>query len=269
MSMWRRRSKYICKANREDKHVHRGPDRVDILTFKYKMCKMDSSSDSESDASPRWSDTSSKGNVSGAAERKSAQKLPSMTHKQTGWHNVCIDPYDGSSEDSCTSTNDSRRPKKGSCRFWVKFRRGTAMHGPLPKEVKRNGTADGAGGSHFGDIHMLSDPEIDITNQKGNWPSSDVNDSEAKVLEDSGVFIKSLSDSPSPALLTDGGDCVQSLHGPSNGNSQEAATPPPDYITGHDSLFKRKLFPAQGEMGYWHRKRQCVTKIDRESNSPE
>ncbi|XP_041928718.1 uncharacterized protein LOC121693391 [Alosa sapidissima] len=264
MSTWRRRSKYNCKANREDKHVHRGPDRVDILTFKYKeMCKMDSSSDSESDASPRWSDTSSKGNVSSAAERKAAQKLPSMTHKPTGWHNVCIDPYDGSSEDSCTSTNDSRRPKKGSCRFWVKFRRGSAMHGPLPKEVKRSGPADGAG-----DIHMLSDPEIDITNQKGHWPSSDVNGSEAKVLEDSGVFTKSLSDSPSPVLLTDGGDCVQSLHGPSNENSQETGTQPPDYISGHDSLFKRKLFPAQGEMGYWNRKRQCVTKMGRESNSP-
>ncbi|XP_012692235.1 uncharacterized protein LOC105908299 [Clupea harengus] len=273
MSMWRRRPKYNCKAYREDKHVHRGPDRVDILTFKYKeMCKMDSSSDSESDASPRWSDTSSKGNVSGAAERRAAQKLPSLTHKPTGWHNVCIDPYDGSSEDSCSSMNGSRRPKKGTCRFWGKFRRGTAMHGPLPKEAKRSGTTDGAGGSHFGDIHMSSDSEIDFTNQNGNWPSSDVKDSKAGVLEDSGVFTRSPSDPPGPALSTVGGDCVRAVRGSSNENDQETPTPQlqsPDCTTGYDSLSKRKLVLPQGEMGYWHRKRQCMTKVEEESHSPE
>ncbi|KAL2098694.1 hypothetical protein ACEWY4_005174 [Coilia grayii] len=270
MSVWRRRSKYICKAHREEKHIHRGPDRVDILTLRYKeMCKMDSSSDSETDASPRWSDTSSKGNASGASERKAAQKLPSVVHKPTGWHNVRIDPYDGSSEDSCTSANDSRRPKKGSCRFWGKCRRGTAVHGSLPRVVRRCGPIDGGGGSLFGDVHMSSDSEDDFTNQDVNWPCRDVRDSKAVVLEDSGVSTRSPSDSAVSALFPVGGDSVPLMQGSSNDTNQDsAASRPqsPDCITGHDSLFKRKLFL---ETGYWHRKRQCVTNMEEEGINPE
>lgn len=137
------------------------------------------------------------------------------------------------------------------------------MHGPLPKEVKRSGTADGLGGTHFADIHMLSDTEIDFTKKNYSWPPNDVKDSKAE--EDSGVFTRSPFGSHRPALLNVASDCVQSAANDSpDKTSEETAARPYGNITGHDSLFKRK---PQGEVGSWHRKKRCVATGQREQQS--
>ncbi|XP_063040380.1 uncharacterized protein LOC134435387 isoform X2 [Engraulis encrasicolus] len=200
------------------------------------------------------SDYGHNGNASGTTERSSAAQKPStVLHKHTGWHNVGIDPYDGSSEDSCTSVNDSKRPKKGtnSYRFWGKSRRGTAAHGSFPRLVKRCVPLDSGvgGGSLFGDIHMLSGSDDDLTSQQVNWPC-DVQEPKVQVLEDSGISTRSLADSPMPVPVSVPvcGDCTPSTEGSPINSSLESS---------HDMLFKRKLFL---DTGYWHRKRRCVTK---------
>lgn len=134
------------------------------------------------------------------------------------------------------------------------------MHAPPPKDMKRSGPADGPGGTHFADIHMLSDTEMDLTKGNANWPSGDVKDCNAEVLEDSGVFTRSPSASQTPAPLTGASHCVLSAaKGSPDKSGPKTAAHSSGSITGHDPLSKRKLLFVQGEMGSWHRKRQCVT----------
>ncbi|XP_029973353.1 uncharacterized protein LOC115407135 [Salarias fasciatus] len=79
-------------------------DNVDHLSFKYmEMCKMGSSTDSDSEISPRWSDTSTMGYVSSAPESGTSRRALTLTQKPSGRHggySLFLDPYDGSSEDS-------------------------------------------------------------------------------------------------------------------------------------------------------------------------
>ncbi|XP_055087083.1 uncharacterized protein LOC117390374 isoform X2 [Periophthalmus magnuspinnatus] len=79
------------------------PNNVDHLAFKYMMCKVESSTDSESEVSLRWSDTSTMGCGSSAAESDCVPQTLPLVPKSTGRHgcySVFLDPYDGSSEDS-------------------------------------------------------------------------------------------------------------------------------------------------------------------------
>ncbi|XP_034530795.1 uncharacterized protein LOC117806163 isoform X2 [Notolabrus celidotus] len=76
---------------------------MDQLAFKCMMCKMESSTDSESEISPRWSDTSTMGCASSAPESQASRRTLPLTHKPAlkhGCYSLFLDPYDGSSEDS-------------------------------------------------------------------------------------------------------------------------------------------------------------------------
>ncbi|XP_036006458.1 uncharacterized protein LOC110368844 isoform X2 [Fundulus heteroclitus] len=76
------------------------------------MCKMDSSTDSDSEISPRWSDTSTLGCVSSAAEGRTSGRAVPLAHRSAGRHGCCsvfLDPYDGSSEDSDESRGGTSR----------------------------------------------------------------------------------------------------------------------------------------------------------------
>lgn len=92
------------------------PSVVDQLSFKYMMCKMDSSTDSDSEISPRWSDTSTLGCVKSAPASLTSRRALSLTHKPAGrsggGSSLFLDPYDGSSEESEESGIDSSRITK-------------------------------------------------------------------------------------------------------------------------------------------------------------
>ncbi|KAM6912240.1 uncharacterized protein FYW49_010752 [Xenentodon cancila] len=127
--------------SREDHKDVLAANHVDQLTFKYmEMCKVESSTDSDSEISPRWSDTSTLGCVSSASECGASRRGVSLTHKSTGKHACCslfLDPYDGSSEDSDGSDIDVRiygrqmRPQGksgGGGRCFSAQRRRSAFH---------------------------------------------------------------------------------------------------------------------------------------------
>ncbi|KAG9268216.1 hypothetical protein AMEX_G17163 [Astyanax mexicanus] len=149
----------------------RDPVTVDRLAFKYmEMCKVDSTSDSESDTSPRWSDASSKSFQGGTG-----LKRPTLPQKPFGRHyQQTLDPYDGSSEDSASSADGAKRQKRGG--FRVKGRSCSRMAAnPLPShEVRRPGLRDSVPVIQFGDIHMRSssDSELKIHFVQGHHFSS-------------------------------------------------------------------------------------------------
>ncbi|CAL9687078.1 unnamed protein product [Knipowitschia caucasica] len=104
------------------------PSSVDHLSFKYMMCKVESSTDSESEISPRWSDTSTMGCVSSAAESDSVPRsLPLLPRPscRVPAHSLFLDPYDGSSEDSDASMDvQSRRGSRPPAKLsWCRGRR--------------------------------------------------------------------------------------------------------------------------------------------------
>ncbi|MED6273457.1 hypothetical protein CHARACLAT_006591, partial [Characodon lateralis] len=85
------------------------PNPMDQLTL---SCMMESSTDSDSEISPRWSDTSTLGCVSSAPESRTSRRAVSLTYKSAGRHACCslfLDPYDGSSEDSDESNGGTSR----------------------------------------------------------------------------------------------------------------------------------------------------------------
>ncbi|XP_016335874.1 uncharacterized protein LOC107684175 isoform X1 [Sinocyclocheilus anshuiensis] len=109
-------------------------DAVGRLAFKYmEMCKVDSSSDSESESNPRWSDVSSKGCESSTPE--APQKLQ-QNYQQ------CLDPYDGSSEDSGSSAEGSRKQRPGGFRTKgtgrrLTFNPASALRDETPADLHR------------------------------------------------------------------------------------------------------------------------------------
>ncbi|XP_047467459.1 uncharacterized protein LOC125023929 isoform X2 [Mugil cephalus] len=155
MAYRRRRQRSL--ANQSDRHI---PNNMDQLTFKYMMCKVESSTDSDSEISPRWSDTSTMGCVSSAPESGTSRRPLSLTHKPAGRHgcySLFLDPYDGSSEDSDESNTDvavsSRQTRQqgkcggggggggGGCRHSGRSRR-LVLHHPASvslREVVKNG----------------------------------------------------------------------------------------------------------------------------------
>ncbi|KAF7201631.1 uncharacterized protein [Nothobranchius furzeri] len=112
----------------QDLSDRRAPNSVDQLSFSYtEMCKMDSSTESDSEISPKWSDTSTLECVSRTSQRAS-------TYKSAGRHasySLFLDPYDGSSEDSDESNISSRLRQQGKvcgCRLSGRRRRPVLHH---------------------------------------------------------------------------------------------------------------------------------------------
>lgn len=102
---------------------------------------MDSSTDSESEVSPRWSDTSNMECGSSAAETKSVPRTRPRGPKVAERHDcysMFLDPYDGSSEDSDASVDEQgHRPTRQLGR-WCVARNRRPPHPPpqdLPNTV--------------------------------------------------------------------------------------------------------------------------------------
>ncbi|XP_045918443.1 uncharacterized protein LOC123978885 isoform X1 [Micropterus dolomieu] len=170
------RRRQLSLPDHGDRHVS---NNMDQLAFKYMdMCKVESSTDSDSEISPRWSDTSTMGCVSSAPESGTFRRTLPLTHKPAGRHggySLFLDPYDGSSEDSDESNVDvgvsSRRTKQqgkgggGGCRFSGRSRR-FILHHPASvalREVVKNGMRDAVTDQkHLLDVQMKcgSDSEL-------------------------------------------------------------------------------------------------------------
>ncbi|XP_051941397.1 uncharacterized protein LOC127614233 [Hippocampus zosterae] len=136
------------------------------------MCKVESSTDSDSEISPRWSDTSTMECVSSAPESGSLRRMLPRVHEpagRQGCYSLFLDPYDGSSEDSDETRMDASTPK-GQTRQQGKGGRGRIsrrtrhfiLHPPLSTDfrplVKQTKTTS----QHLLDVHKkrLDDSEV-------------------------------------------------------------------------------------------------------------
>ncbi|XP_076834285.1 uncharacterized protein LOC143480455 isoform X2 [Brachyhypopomus gauderio] len=233
----------------EKRFVQRGPDTVDRLAFKYMMCKVDSSSDSESEASPRWSDASSK-----SFRGRTGPKRSSLPQKSFARH--CqhpLDPYDGSSEDSAASADATKRQKHGGLRTKGRSRKVASNFPPLHKEVTRVGPRDFVAVLHHTDVQMRSssDSELKTVSQRDPCPCRAIKHVNAELSENSKSSVLSTA-TPfgiETFQLTDG-----LLKNPIDPGI----------------LSKRKLFSPLGDTDEsTHRKKQCISEMETESFFPE
>lgn len=103
------------------------------------LCNVDSSSGSESEVSPRWSDTSPMECGSSASETRSGPRTRPVGPKAASrhdCHSMFLDPYDGSSEDSdvCMEEQSHRRTTQGrkSTGCWCSARNRRLYFPPPP-----------------------------------------------------------------------------------------------------------------------------------------
>ncbi|XP_048047997.1 uncharacterized protein LOC125269201 isoform X1 [Megalobrama amblycephala] len=189
-------------------------DVVGRLAFKYmEMCKVDSSSDSESDTNPRWSDVSSKGCESSAPEIREAPEKLQKNYQQ------CLDPYDGSSEDSGSSDDGVKKQRHGGLRI-----KGTGRRSSITPQTRRAGTRP-----DNPDVQMRSSSDSEVCNQDC-WSVMSVKPD----LSDSGF--NSRSGLSSPAVPS----APETLRIPSGS---------PDGPALHAAFSKRKFFPPFGRGG--------------------
>ncbi|KAL0969614.1 hypothetical protein UPYG_G00229850 [Umbra pygmaea] len=275
-SMATKRQKHSGSA--DGSLLQNGPSSVDKLAFKYmELCKVVSSTDSESDVSPRCSDTSTMGCVSSPAEsRKPVVKTPTCVHKPMGrylTHSLCVDPYDGSSEDSDESSGCPRRPRQGSCRYWGMRQRRT-NHNPtvnLKEVIRGGGLRAGPPELHVVDIQMrsASESEIWICNQLAAPSPCDNLEWKTPVTgnsSDTGV-VSAKSTPCTPGSLPFVG-VATSIQVP-RGSSEKDLDKPINMC-----FFKRKFSlpgvdSAEAQQEHAHRKRQCVTKMEMGVPLPE
>ncbi|XP_062864145.1 uncharacterized protein LOC134325836 [Trichomycterus rosablanca] len=214
--------------------VQKDPDTVDRLAFKYmEMCKVDSSSDSESDASPRWSDASSKSFQVCPAPKRTI--LPQKTFGR-----YCpqpLDPYDGSSEDSASSGDVPKRQKHGGFRMKGRGRRAAPNPPPLLKEVKRVGPREETSLLYHSDVQMksLSDSELNTFTIR------------AEEYANAGLPANPKPPLEFPAMVLDTQTTCQLMVG----IIESAGLP--------GTLSKRKFYPLGDSEERTQRKKQCIT----------
>ncbi|XP_035530224.1 uncharacterized protein LOC118337355 isoform X2 [Morone saxatilis] len=282
-----RRRRQLGLPEHSDRHA---PNNVDQLAFKYMMCKVESSTDSDSEISPRWSDTSTMGCVSSAPESGTFRRTLPLTHKPAGKHgcySLFLDPYDGSSEDSGESNADvgvsSRRTRQqgkggGGCRFSGRSRR-FILHHPASvahREVVKNGMRDPV--TDLLDVPMKcgSDSELwvceldilpshsdrggcrDVKEELADDSTMHAQTMDIELhcqFDDSGMHATRSSTPQTPEPVTPvEGSLSQMLH------SSSERSPSPCNLT---SLHKRKLgFPGAEAMELGQRKRQCVVNME-------
>ncbi|XP_078133113.1 uncharacterized protein LOC144534888 isoform X1 [Sander vitreus] len=288
---YRRRRRQILLPDHRNRHV---PNNMDQLAFKYmEMYKVESSTDSDSEISPRWSDTSTMGCVSSTPESGTFHRTLPLTHKPVGRHgcySLFLDPYDGSSEDSDKSNIDvgvsSRRTRQqgksggGGCRFSGRSRR-FSLHHPASvslREVVKNGKRDPVTvQQHLLDVQMkcesdseLCVSELDIMpshSDRDGLTEEMANDSTMHTqimgielycqFDDSDVHATRSSTPHTPGPVTPvGGSSSQMLD-----NSSERPPCPCNLR----SLSKRKMgFPGAEVVELGQRKRHCVNMEDEE-----
>ncbi|KAK2879263.1 hypothetical protein QQF64_010563 [Cirrhinus molitorella] len=228
-------------------------DIVGRLAFKYmEMCKVDSSSDSESESNPRWSDVSSKGCESSTPE--APEKLLRFSGQN---YQQCLDPYDGSSEDSGSSAKGSKKQRHGWFRMKGTSRRSALNPPSAPRETRRGGTRTDAADLHRVDVQMRSssDSELETPNQ-GFWPLCKTKAD----LSDSGFNTRSSLNSPAAPSGPH-----QSLHA-ADPSGRRIQTGSPDSPVFHAAFSKRKFFPPSGDVDDgMQRKRQCISDMEVES----
>ncbi|KAL4613109.1 hypothetical protein GN956_G23371 [Arapaima gigas] len=142
-----RRRKLRQKERRrglDGQEAQTGTGCVEKLALKYmEMCKVESSTDSGSDTSPRWSDTSTKGCTSSVCERRTLQKMMSFVSKPAGYHHlVGLDPYDGSSEDSEESAGPRAHGQIGFRMHGRKCAVKTGVMAQLTADVQMRSSSD-------------------------------------------------------------------------------------------------------------------------------
>ncbi|XP_051723904.1 uncharacterized protein LOC127498521 [Ctenopharyngodon idella] len=212
-------------------------DVVGRLAFKYmEMCKVDSSSDSESDTNPRWSDVSSKGCESSAPENREAPKKLQKNYQQ------CLDPYDGSSEDSGSSDDGVKKQRHGGLRI-----KGTGRRSSVNPQMRRAGTRP-----DDPDVQMRSSSDSEVCNQDC-WSvmcaKPDLSDSGFNSR--SGLSSPAVPSAPETLLHAAGPSCSRIPSGS------------PDSPAVHAAFSKRKFFPPSGEVeDGMRRKRQCISDME-------
>ncbi|XP_039992313.1 uncharacterized protein LOC120794964 isoform X2 [Xiphias gladius] len=276
-----------CRRRRQDHSDRHIPNNMDQLALKYLMCKVESSTDSDSEISPRWSDTSTMGCVSSAPECGTVRRtLPLKPAARHGCYSLFLDPYDGSSEDSDESNIDvgvSRRTRQqgqgGGCRFSGRSRR-FILHHPASvalREMMRSGMRDPVTEQqHLLDVQMKcgSDSELWVceldtlpshSDKDGcRDPTAEMpNDStmHAQIMDiglqvdDSGLHATRSSTPQTPGPITPvGGSSSWML------DSSSERSPSPCNLR---SLYKRKLgLPGAEVVELGQRKRQCVVNME-------
>ncbi|XP_011616729.1 uncharacterized protein [Takifugu rubripes] len=229
------------------------PSTVEQLSFKYmEMCKVESSTDSDSEISPRWSDTSTLGCMSSTPETPTLK----LMHKPRGRHDcsLLLDPYDGSSEDSDES--DLTAPRRwarrssgaggGSCRFLGKNRRFLLL---------KSGCRDPASEQPLLDVQMTCESEAELWLCEIDLRPSDGEQGGGVDLEESTVRAQTMD----VQLLDDSGvhAPLPSTVGPGNlPDSSSERSPSP-------CLYKRKMcFPGAEVSELGQRKRQRVPSME-------
>ncbi|XP_017268023.1 uncharacterized protein LOC108233831 [Kryptolebias marmoratus] len=259
------------------------PNTVNQLTFKYMMCKMDSSSDSDSEISPRWSDTSTLGCVSSAAESGTSRRTASLAYKPAGRHAphfLFLDPYDGSSEDSDRSNPDAsissrqtrQQGKGGGCRLSGRRRR-PVLHHPAAFVLSKMKTAtrdslidEQSATKHDSDVQMKcgSDSELwdcdrdgfrNTAEEKATYSTTRIQTMDVELqLDESGFHTR--ASTPHPPKRQASVEEMQML------NSCFERSPGSCNLR---SLFKRKVGLGGAEVAApGPRKRQCVDNMEDE-----
>ncbi|XP_024293564.1 uncharacterized protein LOC112262092 [Oncorhynchus tshawytscha] len=268
MATTNRQQQHSLPGFPDDSLVESGPSSMDKLAFKYmELCKVESSTDSESDVSPRWSDTSTMGCGSSAAEsRQPIQRMLTCSHKPVGrysWLSLSLDPYDGSSEDSDESIAGPRRPRQGSCRYWGRSQRRN-NHTPIPKEVIKSG---GPTEPHLIDVQMrsASDSELWTCSHMDTMSSCSHSKGRGPVAETSADSVLTTKSSPCTPVFPTFVGAATSVP------KVQITEKSPDSTIPLRGVFKRKLsLPgAEALQDCYHRKKQCVTKMEAGDSPPE
>ncbi|XP_028251994.1 uncharacterized protein LOC114427946 [Parambassis ranga] len=244
------------------------PNNMDHLTFKYmEMCKVESSTDSDSEISPRWSDTSTMGCVSSAAESGTSRRIIHKPAVKHGCYSSFLDPYDGSSEDTdesdiCFGVSSRHIRQQAKCvGAGCRLSRGRRfiLHHPAPvalRDVVKHGKRSEMEQQHLLDVQMKcgSDSELDtLSSHCCRNPTSETVAGHPQTmdvefqLDDSGLHA-TRSSTPGPQTPVD--------------RSSSEKSPSPCHLT---SLYKRKLgLPGADVVELGQRKRQCVVNMEDE-----
>ncbi|XP_030575410.1 uncharacterized protein LOC115773047 isoform X2 [Archocentrus centrarchus] len=271
---------------------------MDQLTLNYmEMCNMESSTGSDSEISPRWSDTSTMGCVSSAPESGASWQALPLTHKpagRRGCYSLCLDPYDGSSEDSDGSTINasvsSRQTKqqakgggKAGCRLLGQTRRFIFHHSASValregvQNEKRNCLREQ---QNLLDIQMKCGSDSDrCACELDTLPSHSDRDACKTLSEERGTDSMTHTQTMDMELqLDDSGLHItgsSTLHPPKPQTSVEGSSSQmlgcsserSSCLCNFGSLHKRKLnLPGVEVVELGQRKKQCVSNMKEEGN---
>ncbi|XP_055027527.2 uncharacterized protein [Misgurnus anguillicaudatus] len=226
-------------------------DVVCRLAFKYMMCKVDSSSDSESETNPRWSDVSSKqGFEENWAACKKLQRLSRVNYQQ------CLDPYDGSSEDSSNSSNKGpKRQRHNGLRMKGRGRRSAVNLPCARREMKEVGTQEDLAEEEV-TMRSSSDSELEVSFCS---PCRAVTCLKVE-LSESGFNSRSSLNSPVVPSGTETTDTRIQL------GSSQISPRSPESPSFHVAFSKRKFFPPSGDCDEgMQRKRPCISDMEVEN----